>query len=33
MDFLNAIVAFANFVIVPATSYGAQLALARWGSR
>ncbi|MEE9389485.1 MAG: branched-chain amino acid ABC transporter permease [Paracoccaceae bacterium] len=31
MDFLNAIVAFANFVIVPATSYGAQLALGALG--
>ncbi|MGR3289590.1 MAG: branched-chain amino acid ABC transporter permease [Paracoccaceae bacterium] len=31
MDFLNAIVAFANFVVVPATSYGAQLALGALG--
>jgi len=31
MDFLNAIVAFANFVLVPATSYGAQLALGALG--
>jgi len=31
LDFLNAIVAFANFVIVPATSYGAQLALGALG--
>ncbi len=31
MDFLNAIVALANFVIVPATSYGAQLALGALG--
>ena len=27
IDFLNALVAFTNFVIVPATAYGAQLAL------
>ena len=31
MDFLNAIVALANFVIVPAVSYGAQLALGALG--
>ncbi|MGR3344344.1 MAG: branched-chain amino acid ABC transporter permease [Paracoccaceae bacterium] len=31
MDFLNALVAFANFVLVPATSYGAQLALGALG--
>ena len=31
MDLLNALVAFANFVIVPATSYGAQLALGALG--
>jgi len=31
LDFLNAIVAFANFVLVPATSYGAQLALGALG--
>ena len=31
MDFLNAIVALANYVIVPATAYGAQLALGALG--
>jgi len=31
MELLNAIVVFANFVIVPATSYGAQLALGALG--
>src|SRR6056297_497053 len=31
MDFLNAIVALANFVIIPATAYGAQLALGALG--
>ena len=31
MDFLNAIVLFANFVIIPATAYGAQLALGALG--
>lgn len=31
MDFLNAIVALANFVIVPAVSYGSQLALGALG--
>ncbi|MGB7320708.1 MAG: branched-chain amino acid ABC transporter permease, partial [Albidovulum sp.] len=31
MDILNAIVALLNFVIVPATSYGAQLALGALG--
>jgi branched-chain amino acid transport system permease protein len=31
MDFLNAIVAFSNFVIVPAMAYGAQLALGALG--
>ena len=31
MDYLNAIVAFANFVLVPATAYGAQLALGALG--
>jgi branched-chain amino acid transport system permease protein len=31
MDFLNAIVALANFVIVPGTAYGAQLALGALG--
>lgn len=31
MDFLNAIVLFCNFVIVPATTYGAQLALGALG--
>jgi len=31
MDFLNALVALANFVIVPATAYGAQLALGALG--
>ena len=31
MEFLNAIVLFANFVIIPATAYGAQLALGALG--
>jgi branched-chain amino acid transport system permease protein len=31
MDFLNAIVALMNFVIIPATAYGAQLALGALG--
>jgi branched-chain amino acid transport system permease protein len=31
MDFLNAIVALLNFVIIPATAYGAQLALGALG--
>jgi branched-chain amino acid transport system permease protein len=31
MDILNALVAFANFVIVPATAYGAQLAIGALG--
>lgn len=31
MEFLNAFVAFANYVIVPATAYGAQLALGALG--
>ena len=31
MDFLNAIVTLANFVIIPATAYGAQLALGALG--
>ncbi|MFT5115332.1 MAG: branched-chain amino acid transport system permease protein [Parasphingorhabdus sp.] len=31
MDFLNAIVLFANFVLIPATAYGAQLALGALG--
>ncbi|MCA0043821.1 branched-chain amino acid ABC transporter permease [Celeribacter litoreus] len=31
MDLLNALVAFANFVVVPATAYGAQLALGALG--
>jgi len=31
MDFLNAIVVLANFVIIPASSYGAQLALGALG--
>ena len=31
MEFLNAMVLFANFVIVPATAYGAQLALGALG--
>ncbi len=31
MDLLNALVAFTNFVIVPATAYGAQLALGALG--
>jgi branched-chain amino acid transport system permease protein len=32
MDFLNALVAFLNFVVVPATAYGAQLALGALGA-
>ncbi len=32
MDFLNALTAFANFVLIPATSYGAQLALGALGA-
>ncbi|MGB5871358.1 MAG: branched-chain amino acid ABC transporter permease [Albidovulum sp.] len=32
MDFLNAIVALTNFVLVPAASYGAQLALGALGA-
>jgi branched-chain amino acid transport system permease protein len=31
MDFLNALVAFLNFVVVPATAYGSQLALGALG--
>ena len=31
MDFLNAIVLMANFVIVPALTYGSQLALGAIG--
>lgn len=31
MDILNALVAFANFVLIPATAYGAQLALGALG--
>ncbi|PTQ75092.1 branched-chain amino acid ABC transporter permease [Celeribacter persicus] len=31
MDILNALVAFTNFVVVPATAYGAQLALGALG--
>nr|WP_321509669.1 branched-chain amino acid ABC transporter permease [uncultured Celeribacter sp.] len=31
MDLLNALVAFCNFVVVPATAYGAQLALGALG--
>ncbi|WP_226553517.1 branched-chain amino acid ABC transporter permease [Celeribacter naphthalenivorans] len=31
MDILNALVAFTNFVVVPATTYGAQLALGALG--
>jgi len=31
MDFLNALVAFSNFVLIPATAYGAQLALGALG--
>ncbi len=31
MDFLNALVAFLNFVLVPGTAYGAQLALGALG--
>ncbi|WP_425038766.1 branched-chain amino acid ABC transporter permease [Primorskyibacter sp. S187A] len=31
MDFLNALVALTNFVIIPATAYGAQLALGALG--
>ncbi|MGB3278817.1 MAG: branched-chain amino acid ABC transporter permease [Pseudorhodobacter sp.] len=32
MDILNAIIAFLNFVVVPATAYGAQLALGALGA-
>ncbi len=32
MDILNALVAFLNFVVVPATAYGAQLALGALGA-
>ncbi|WP_022703444.1 branched-chain amino acid ABC transporter permease [Pseudorhodobacter ferrugineus] len=32
MDILNAIVAFVNFVVIPATAYGAQLALGALGA-
>lgn len=32
MDFLNALVAFLNFVFIPATAYGAQLALGALGA-
>ncbi|MEM0936605.1 MAG: branched-chain amino acid ABC transporter permease [Pseudomonadota bacterium] len=31
MDFLNSFIVFANFVLIPATSYGAQLALGALG--
>lgn len=31
MDFLNALVVFANFVLIPATAYGTQLALGALG--
>ena len=31
MDFLNALVVLANFVLIPATAYGAQLALGALG--
>ena len=31
MDFLNAIVAFSNYVLVPGAAYGAQLALGALG--
>ena len=31
IDFLNALVAFSNFVLIPATAYGAQLALGALG--
>ena len=31
MDFLNAIVALSNFVIIPAIAYGSQLALGALG--
>ena len=31
MDFVNAFVTLMNFVIIPATSYGAQLALGALG--
>ena len=31
MDFLNGLVVLANFVLIPATSYGAQLALGALG--
>jgi len=33
MDFVNALVLFSNFVIVPALSYGSQLALGAIGVR
>ena len=31
MDFVNGLVAFLNFVAIPATAYGAQLALGALG--
>ena len=31
MDLLNALVAFLNFVVIPAASYGAQLAVGALG--
>lgn len=31
MDFLNAVVAFLNYIVVPATAYGAQIALGALG--
>ena len=31
MDFLNALVALLNFVVIPATAYGSQLALGALG--
>ncbi len=31
MDFLNALVAFTNFVFIPAVAYGAQLAIGALG--
>ena len=31
MNFLNALVAFLNFVVVPALSYGSQLAIGALG--
>ena len=31
MDFLNALVALLNFVVIPAASYGAQLAIGALG--